>query len=105
MKYDYRRFYIWAVYSLGYVSRWNGTIRYQPIFDRRHNINLVMSYTFGKRLDWDINFRFNLASGFPVTRTQGFIPNNDFSGGIGTNYTTTNSASLATIYGPQNQGR
>jgi len=105
MKYDYRRFYIWAVYSLGYVSRWNGTTRYQPIFDRRHNINLVMSYTFGKRLDWDINFRFNLASGFPVTRTQGFIPNNDFSGGIGTNYTTTNSASLATIYGPQNQGR
>lgn len=104
-KYDYRRFYVWAVYSLGYVSRWNGTTRYQPIFDRRHNINLVMSYTFGKRLDWDVNFRFNLASGFPVTRTQGFFPGQLFDNGIQTNYVTATNEQLTTIYGLQNQGR
>jgi hypothetical protein len=64
-----------------------------------------MSYTFGKRLDWDINFRFNLASGFPVTRKQGNFNNIDFSGGVTTNYVTDNTANLGTLYGPINQGR
>jgi len=105
IKYDYKRFYIWGVYSLGYVTRWNGSRRYQPIFDRRHNINLVISYNFGKRLDWDFNLRFNLASGFPVTRAQGYIPNQTFSGGIQTNYVTSTNESLGILYGPPNSGR
>jgi len=105
IKYDYKRFYIWGVYSLGYVTRWNGSRRYQPIFDRRHNINLVVSYNFGKRLDWDFNLRFNLASGFPVTRAQGYIPNQTFGNGIQTNYVTSTDESLGILYGPPNSGR
>jgi len=103
-KYEYKRFYIWGVYSLGYVSRWNGTRRYQPVFDRRHNANLVVAYTFGKRLDWDINFRFNLASGFPVTRTQGFYEDLSLTEPT-SNYTTNTNGTLRTVYGPLNAGR
>ncbi|MFI5150564.1 MAG: carboxypeptidase-like regulatory domain-containing protein [Bacteroidia bacterium] len=45
-KYRYKRMYFWAVYSLGYVDRWDGMETYRPHFDRRHSINLVASYKF-----------------------------------------------------------
>lgn len=105
LKYDYKRFYVWAVYSLGYVTRWNGNRRYQPVFDRRHNVNFVIAYTFGKRLDWEFNLRFNLASGFPVTRTQSIIPNNDFTAGTNTNITDPGALQPKILYGPDNGGR
>ena len=105
LKYDYKRFYVWAVYSLGYVSRWNGTRRYQPVFDRRHNVNFVVAYTFGKRLDWEFNLRFNLASGFPVTRTQSIIPDNSFVSGTNTNILDPSILNTKILYGPDNAGR
>ena len=30
-----------VVYSIGKVTRWDGIRAYSPLFDRRHNINLV----------------------------------------------------------------
>lgn len=105
LKYDYKRLYIWTVYSLGYVSRWNGIRRYQPVFDRRHNINVVIAYTFGKRLDWEVNVRFNLASGFPVTRTQSITGNLPFTNGISTNILDPSQLNAQVIYGPDNGGR
>lgn len=48
VKYDYRNFYLWVAYSLGYVTRDNGEQEYPPHFDRRHNLNIVASYTWGK---------------------------------------------------------
>lgn len=48
LKYDYKRFYFWTVYSLGFVTREDEVREYIPHFDRRHNVNLVGSYTFGK---------------------------------------------------------
>ncbi len=79
LKYDRKRFYFWAVYSLGINDRWVGNTttkvvtNYPPIFDRRHNVNLVSSYTLGKKKNWEINARWNLGTGFPFTQTQGFI--------------------------------
>jgi hypothetical protein len=102
-KYKYKHLYFWAVYSLGYVTRWDGTETYRPHFDRRHNINLVASYKFGKNDDrtWEIDARFNFGSGFPFTPTQGFYPNQTFSTGINGNYTTS-QGSLGTQYGAYN---
>ncbi|MCC6691537.1 MAG: TonB-dependent receptor, partial [Bacteroidia bacterium] len=97
IKYDYKHFYFWAVYSLTYVDRWDGTITYNPFFDRRHNINLVSSYTFGKNLNWEINARWNFGTGFPFTPTGGFYEKLTFNN-INTNYTTANG-DLSILYG------
>ena len=41
LKYSKNRLFLWGVYSYGYNTRWDGFIEYFPVFDRRHNINLV----------------------------------------------------------------
>ena len=71
LKYASTHINVWAIYSLGKVTRWDGIQTYAPIYDRRHNVNLMVSYIFGKGLDWEFNTRWNLASGFPFTQTQG----------------------------------
>ena len=77
VKYEQKGVYIWFVYSLGWVKRTDGKITYNPHFDRRHNINLVASYSFGKRRSWEINCRWNFGSGFPFTQTQAYYPHFD----------------------------
>ena len=104
LKYDYKRLYFWGVYSLGWVTRYDGIIQYPPHFDRRHNVNLVVSYTFGEDLNWEFSTRWNLGSGFPFTQTQGFYEKIPFHDGINTDYTTANGE-LGIVYGPLNQGR
>ncbi len=104
LKYDYKRVYLWATYSLGWVTRYDGVIKYPPHFDRRHNVNLVGSYTFGKDLTWEFSTRWNLGSGFPFTQTQGFYEKIPFHDGINTDYTRVNGE-LGIVYGPLNQGR
>jgi hypothetical protein len=90
LKYDHKQFYVWFVYSLGFVNRWDQIKTYRPHFDRRHNLNLVASYTFGKNKNWEVDARWNLGSGFPFRPTGGFYEDVNFSGGVTTDYTTTN---------------
>jgi hypothetical protein len=104
LKYDYKRLYFWTVYSMGFVTRYDGITSYPPHFDRRHNVNLVGAYTFGTDLDWEFSTRWNLGSGFPFTQTQGFYEKIPFHDGINTDYTTANGE-LGIVYGPLNQGR
>ncbi len=79
IKYDYKGFSAWFVYSLGWVKRndgheHNNVAYYYPHFDRRHNINLLASYAFGKRRSWQIDARWNFGTGFPFTQTQAYYP-------------------------------
>ncbi len=104
LKYDYKKLYIWAVYSLGSVNRYDGVQNYMPHFDRRHNVNLVVSYTFGKGLNWELDGRWNYGSGFPFTKTQGFYEKVNFADGLNTNYTTSNG-DLGILYSDLNGGR
>ena len=90
LKYVKNRVFIWSVYSYGYSTRWDGFIEYFPVFDRRHNINLVGSYMFGKKKDLELNIRWNLGSGLPFTPTAGFYQSENFNNGLTTDYTTTN---------------
>jgi hypothetical protein len=90
LKYDYKQFYFWFVYSLGYVDRWDQVQTYRPHFDRRHNLNLVGSYTFGKDKNWEIDARWNLGSGFPFKPTGGFYEDLNFDAGLYTNYVNSN---------------
>ncbi|MCI5056403.1 MAG: TonB-dependent receptor [Flavobacteriales bacterium] len=104
LKYDYKQLYIWAVYSIGVVNRYDGIQEYHPIFDRRHNVNFVASLTFGEDLNWEASARWNLGSGFPFTQTQGYYEQLDFLDGINTDYTSENG-DIGISYGDINNGR
>lgn len=117
-KYEYKDVYLWAVYSLGYVTRWDGTQTYRPNFDRRHNVNLVASWQFGphtteydsiqkkyvktkyRNKTWELDIRWNFGTGFPFTPTQGFFESLTFSN-ITQNYVTQNGQ-LGILYGDLN---
>ena len=77
-KIEWRKAYLWGAYSLGFVNRNDGEQTYPPVFDRRHNVNLVGTYQMGKKDEWEFGARFNFGSGFPFTLTQGFYSNYNF---------------------------
>jgi len=104
VKFKSKKLYVWAVYSIGFITRNDGNRTYHPHFDRRHNVNFVTSYKFGKRNSWKADMRWNLGSGFPFTQTQGFYENLTFSDGINTNYTTS-TGELGIAYAELNEGR
>ncbi len=104
LKLKRKKIYIWAVYSIGIITRDDGEKTYNPHFDRRHNVNLVTSYKFGKNDSWKVDMRWNLGSGFPFTQTKGFYENLTFSDGINTDYTNTNGE-LGIEYAELNKGR
>ncbi len=109
-KYERKRFYFWAVYSLTYNKRYTGNtasgdvFEYAPIFDRRHNVNLVGTYTFGKKRNLDLSIRWNYGSGFPFTPTKGYYPQVDFNNQFTYDYTTAN-ANLGYVPGDYNSRR
>lgn len=112
LKFEDKNWYVWAVYALGFVSRdyekatEDGVIMttYAPHFDRRHNINLIVTYTTGAKREWEFSGRWNFGSGFPFTQVQGFYEYYSFQDGINFDYTTTNGE-LGVLYGELNAGR
>ena len=104
LKYEKTRLYLWAVYSFGYIHRFDGYETYYPHYDRRHNVNILGAYKFGKKSDWELNMRWNLGSGFPFAETAGVYELVDFSGGINTDITTVNGQ-IGIIYGDYDSGR
>lgn len=109
-KFEKKRFYFWAVYSLTFNKRYTGNtasgnvFEYAPVYDRRHNVNLVGTYTFGKKRNLDFSVRWNYGSGFPFTPTQGYYPQVDFNNQFNYDYTTAN-ANLGYVPGDYNSRR
>ncbi len=109
LKFEANRLYVWTVYSLGYVTKKfemaeGGLLAYQPHYDRRHNANIIVSYTAGARKQWELNGRWNFGSGFPFTQIQGYYEYLDFAQGVNFDYITANGE-LGIIYADLNQGR
>jgi hypothetical protein len=104
-KYSKDRLFLWAVYSYGKNTRWDGFANYAPVFDRRHNVNLVGSYLFGKAKNYELNIRWNLGSGLPFTPTAGYYQGENFSGGVTSNYVTNNPSAITTLLGTFNSQR
>jgi hypothetical protein len=104
-KYSKDRLFLWAVYSFGKNTRWDGFANYAPVFDRRHNVNLVGSYLFGKAKNYELNIRWNLGSGLPFTPTAGYYQGENFSGGVTTDYVTNNPSAITTLLGTFNSQR
>lgn len=103
--YETRQIFIWTVFSVANVDRWDGIRSYDPVFDRNYNVNLVASYRFGKGLDWEVNGRWNYGSGFPFTQNQGFFLQENFNDGLNTDITQTNSDDAQIQYANLNEGR
>jgi hypothetical protein len=108
-KFDRKNLYLWVVYSLSYVDRQyedrtGDLITYNPHFDRRHNVNMILSYALGGKRQWEFSARWNLGSGFPFTQVQGFHEYLTLPGGINTDYPTENGQ-LGVIYADLFDGR
>lgn len=105
LKYETPQLYLWGTYSLGFVNRDDGEQVYPTIFDRRHNINLLGTYTFGDKREWEASVRWNLGTGFPFTLTQGFYSNFNFQDGIDTDILTGNPGLGIIFSDERNSGR
>jgi len=104
VKYQTKNWYLWTTYSLGFVNRNDGEQIYRTIFDRRHNLNFLASYYFGKELDWQVSARYNFGTGFPFTQTQAFYNYQPFLEGSSTPYETNNSENVGIIYADERNG-
>ena len=105
LKYQTSTLYLWTTYSLGYVRRFDGVQTFPTIFDRRHNVNFLVTYNFGGFNEWEASARWNMGSGFPFTLTQGFYSRYDFDDGVGVNPLQEN-ADLGIIFSDErNSGR
>lgn len=105
LRYELKNTYMWATYSYAYVNRDDGFQTYPTVFDRRHNINMLVSQSFGKDKAWEASVRWNYGSGFPFTLTQGFFTRYNYDDGVSTDILTDNG-DLGIIYDEdRNAGR
>jgi hypothetical protein len=108
LKYEDNHWYIWTVYSLGFITKEfeekpGELVTYRPHYDRRHNVNVIISYTTGDRKQWEFSGRWNYGSGFPFTQVQGYYEYINFDGGVNDDYMIANGE-LGLIYGDLNKG-
>ncbi len=106
IKLEEKNFNVLTTYSYGFVNRFDGQQTYPTVFDRRHNLNVLTTYNFDRKGDFSISLRWNLGSGFPFTKTQGFYNQLTFAEGANTNYQTENPDQVGIIYSQiRNGGR
>jgi len=108
VKYEYLRWYFWAAYSLAYVNKNyenadRELINYRTHYDRRHNVNVILTYTAGPRKQWEFSGRWNVGSGFPFTQVSGFYEHYQFTN-MGASV-IGDSGDLGIIYGDINTGQ
>lgn len=101
LNYNKKDLTLWAVYSHGYVNRDDGNQVYRTHFDRRHNVNFMGSYKFGKKKNWEVGARWNYGSGFPFTPVQGYYEMLVLNNNIDPNVSSSNGKP-ETIYGELN---
>jgi len=94
-KYQATQWYLWMGYSYGKNTRDDDIRVYAPVFDRRHNLNLVGNYLFGNNKNWEASLRYNFGTGFPFTPTQAFYRQQPFT-------TTTGEPSIAYDFQTEN---
>ena len=104
IKYEIPKVYVWTTYSYGFVNRYDGQQTYPTIFDRRHNANVLLTYTPDRAATWQISGRWNLGSGFPFTKTKAFYNHIDFLSGPDTDYETTNPNNVGIVYSDVRNG-
>lgn len=102
-KYQNKNVYLWLTYSYGFVNRFDGVQIYPTIFDRRHNINALGTYSFGESGKWEASLRWNMGSGFPFTQTQAYYDKQNLGQGVGSD-PLTNNGTIGIIYSDKRNG-
>lgn len=106
LRYERAAWYAWFTYSLAKVNRDDGEQVYPTIFDRRHNVNALLTYQFGANNNWSASLRWNLGSGFPFSRTRGFYEQAPYGSGLLTTDILTGNFDIGTILSEdRNDGR
>jgi len=100
---------LWLAYAYAFVNRYYETVdeglkSYYPHFDRRHNLNFVGGYRFGRGYNWEAFIRWNFGTGFPFTPTQLYYEQIPMADEILSNYLHTNG-NLGFLYGEWNEKR
>lgn len=108
LKYEDGRWYLWGTYSWAHVNRnyqdSEGHMKnYRTHYDRRHNVNVMATYTAGRKHLWDISLRWNFGSGFPFTQVTGFYEKLPYDNISFDPY--TESGYLGLLYGDINTGQ
>tara|TARA_Y100000589_G_C27194563_1_gene646196 strand:- start:1650 stop:3911 length:2262 start_codon:yes stop_codon:yes gene_type:complete len=104
IKYNSDRINLWTVYSYGIINREDEESIYYPHYDRRHNVNLLLSYLIDSKKNWELSLRWNYGSGFPFTKTKGYYENINLNNGANTDIYTLNGE-LGVLYADLNTGR
>lgn len=104
VNYEATKWNLYANYSFGFVKRFDGEQEYPTVFDRRHNLNLLGTYNIDEKGDFQFSARYNLGSGFPFTKTQGFYNYNAFFEGVGTDILGGNPSEVGVIYSDERNG-
>ena len=102
-KYNTKNFSLWATLSRAFVNRDDGVQEYPTNFDRRVNMNLVGTWSWGRKKEWEFAARWNYGSGFPFTQTRGFYTKDDFDKGVNTNIPQDNG-NIGVIYSTTRNG-
>ncbi|MEM7571600.1 MAG: TonB-dependent receptor [Bacteroidota bacterium] len=108
ISFEYRggALFIAGNYSLGWVTRDDGTEVYPTSFDRRHNVNLYGSFVFGKDNVYEFGARYNFGSAFPFTQTQGFYEQPNLTDNpVVTDLVSSNGTLGVLLAGERNGGR
>lgn len=108
LKYENKKWYLWGAYSLGYVTKdyenaAGEIVTYRTHYDRRHNVNLIATYTAGAKNQWELSARWNFGTGFPFTQVSGFYEELPYNNIYFDPY--TESGNLGLIYGDLNTGQ
>lgn len=104
LKYTSPKWYLWGAYSYGFANRYDGEQEYPTLFDRRHNLNVLGTYTLDKEGDFTASLRYNFGSGFPFTLAQGFYEAVVFDDGVDTDILSSNNDQISIIYDEQRNG-
>lgn len=108
LKYENKEWYLWGAYSLGYVTKdyenaEGKMMTYRTHYDRRHNVNIIATYTAGTKNQWELSARWNFGTGFPFTQVCGFYEELPYNNIYFDPY--TESGNLGLIYGDLNTGQ
>jgi hypothetical protein len=102
-KYNTKNFNLLATFSRAFVNRYDGLQTYPTNFDRRNNMNLVGTWTWGRKKEWEFAARWNYGSGFPFTQTKGFYSKNGYDQGVNSDVPRSN-ADIGVIYSATRNG-
>jgi hypothetical protein len=90
----------WLAYSYAVASRESGGRRFWPAQDRRHNVNLVVSYRPGRK--YVLGGRFGFGTGTPYTTIESQIVRRTYDGATNTWDTGVTNRRLEPVGGARN---